>query len=157
LENKDETKGTLVPDNCSHKICVKCYTNIVLTSKNNLRCPQCRTPYLHKSEIVETEIDDYDEMPPLISLDDLFNINHDVTQTINVNSVNNSFNVTTQQTDRSIRIAHLWDIFSNRNNSPYTNYINDVINQLMEILSDINEPPDYHSIDDTIRSLRLLQ
>jgi hypothetical protein len=27
----------------------------------------------------------------------------------------------------------------------------------MEILSDINEPPDYHSIDDTIRSLRLLQ
>ena len=100
LEHKDETKGTLTPDNCSHKICVKCYTNIVLTNKNNIRCPQCRTPYVHKSEIIETEIDDYGEMPPLISLNELF-INRNLIQ---VDSINNSINDNNQQ------IIGLWDI-----------------------------------------------
>ena len=66
LEDKDGTVGTVIPENCCHKICLTCYTNLVISK--NVRCPQCRTTYVKSSEMIESTTDDYDVMPPLIPL-----------------------------------------------------------------------------------------
>ena len=66
LEDKDGTVGTVIPENCCHKICLTCYTNLVISK--NVRCPQCRTAFVKSSEMIESTTDDYDVMPPLIPL-----------------------------------------------------------------------------------------
>jgi hypothetical protein len=49
-----ESSGIVNPKNCKHKICLACYTNIVLHAQNSEPiCPECRTPFIKKSEIVE--------------------------------------------------------------------------------------------------------
>ena len=37
--------GLVQPSNCSHKICLECYTNIA-TKTTALLCPMCRIPYI---------------------------------------------------------------------------------------------------------------
>jgi len=68
-----DSSGLVIPKCCSHKICLGCYTNIVLRSGGaDSRCPQCRTVFLKKGTVVDdSHDDDYSDLPPLISLDDL--------------------------------------------------------------------------------------
>jgi len=66
--------GLVIPKCCSHKICLGCYTNIVLRSRaTDARCPQCRTVFLPKGTVVtDSHDDDYSDMPPLLSYDELY-------------------------------------------------------------------------------------
>jgi len=57
-----DTSGIVIPACCSHKICLACYTNIVLEHKDRAKCPECRTTY--KKDVA---IDEYADMPALIS------------------------------------------------------------------------------------------
>jgi hypothetical protein len=41
--------GVVTPSNCTHKICLECYTNIVLKTSSCI-CPMCRVPYVKKQE-----------------------------------------------------------------------------------------------------------
>lgn len=41
--------GVVTPSNCTHKICLECYTNIVLKTSACI-CPMCRVPYVKKQE-----------------------------------------------------------------------------------------------------------
>lgn len=63
-----ESSGIVIPKSCSHKICLDCYTKIVLNDKNTIRCPECRTFYL-KQPVVE----DFSTMPPLVSANEIEN------------------------------------------------------------------------------------
>ena len=55
--------GTAIPK-CGHKICLSCYSNILLRGGDKTLCPCCRTPYCKP---VINEVDDhYDELPQLV-------------------------------------------------------------------------------------------
>ena len=41
--------GVVNPSNCTHKICLECYTNIVLKTSACI-CPMCRVPYVKRQE-----------------------------------------------------------------------------------------------------------
>ena len=41
--------GVVTPSNCTHKICLECYTNIVLKTSSCI-CPMCRVPYVKKQQ-----------------------------------------------------------------------------------------------------------
>jgi len=47
-----EKTGIVIPKCCSHKICLGCYTNIVLTNKEKSKCPECRAIYMPKTELI---------------------------------------------------------------------------------------------------------
>jgi len=47
-----EKTGIVSPKCCSHKICVGCYTNIIIIKGENAQCPECRVVYVPKSEII---------------------------------------------------------------------------------------------------------
>ena len=55
----DGQSGIVTPTCCSHKICLTCYTNIVINNPSNPLCPQCRAEYIKKEELIQT--------PPLAS------------------------------------------------------------------------------------------
>ena len=59
-----DTSGLVIPASCSHKICLACYTTIVLEHKDRAKCPECRTTYKKGSAAAD---DEYADMPPLIS------------------------------------------------------------------------------------------
>jgi len=61
-----ETSGIVKPVCCSHKICLSCYTNIVILHKDKSKCPECRALYMANSSSVGIEDVDYSDMPPLI-------------------------------------------------------------------------------------------
>ena len=42
--------GLVSPSNCSHQICLECYTNIAIRAPSPI-CPMCRTEYLRNSPI----------------------------------------------------------------------------------------------------------
>jgi hypothetical protein len=90
------TSGLVNPKCCSHKICLSCYTNIVIISKHNAKCPECRALYVPKAEAVQSENDDseYDDMPPLISATDeriveMANYTTNYINNIVINRINN--------------------------------------------------------------------
>ncbi len=63
-----ESSGLVKPACCSHKICLSCYTNIVILHKDKSKCPECRALYMANSNSVgQEDVDDYSDMPPLIS------------------------------------------------------------------------------------------
>lgn len=63
-----ESSGLVKPACCSHKICLSCYTNIVILNKEKSKCPECRAIYMPSSDVVtQDDFDDYSDMPPLIS------------------------------------------------------------------------------------------
>jgi hypothetical protein len=47
--------GLVIPQSCQHKICLTCYTNIVIKSPQGPCCPQCRTKYVKKEDLVSHE------------------------------------------------------------------------------------------------------
>lgn len=50
----DGQSGIVTPTCCSHKICLTCYTNIVINNPSNPICPQCRAEYIKKEELIQT-------------------------------------------------------------------------------------------------------
>lgn len=62
------SSGIVSPACCRHKICLDCYTKITLLNKDKASCPECRTLYIKKAK---EEIDEYADMPPLISAQQL--------------------------------------------------------------------------------------
>jgi hypothetical protein len=62
------SSGIVSPACCRHKICLDCYTKITLLNKEKASCPECRTLYIKKAK---EEIDEYADMPPLISAQQL--------------------------------------------------------------------------------------
>jgi hypothetical protein len=48
----DEDKSVVNPEYCKHKICFKCYTNLILRHKNDAKCPECRTPFLKQEDLI---------------------------------------------------------------------------------------------------------
>lgn len=68
-----ETSGIVKPACCSHKICLSCYTNIVILHRDKSKCPECRAVYMSNSNTVgQQDFDDYSDMPPLIAMTDIF-------------------------------------------------------------------------------------
>jgi len=110
-----ETSGLVTPK-CTHKICLACYTTIVIGHKEKAKCPECRAVYMpeDKSKNITLELraentndynfntdDDDDNMPPLIGLnDDIINNNIEYiyynTNTNNINNNHNLINATSQ-------------------------------------------------------------
>lgn len=88
-----ETSGLVNPKCCSHKICLSCYTNIVIIHKQGAKCPECRTLYVPSSEAIKSDdnIGDYDDMPPLISSMDIMPMANYTASYIN-NLINNRIN-----------------------------------------------------------------
>jgi hypothetical protein len=63
--------GLVIPSCCSHKICLMCYSNMLLRNKSKACCPECRAKYLKSEDIIEDSLDDdYLDMPPLIPIND---------------------------------------------------------------------------------------
>jgi hypothetical protein len=52
--NKGES-GLVIPQSCQHKICLTCYTNIVIKNPTAPCCPQCRKNYVKKEDLVSQE------------------------------------------------------------------------------------------------------
>ena len=63
--NDGSDVGTVSPK-CGHKLCLSCYSNILLRGGDNTKCPCCRAPYL--KVLIEEEVDPYSGMPPLIEV-----------------------------------------------------------------------------------------
>lgn len=91
-----ETSGLVTPK-CAHKICLACYTTIVIGHKEKAKCPECRAVYMpeDKSKNISLELraentngynyipdntdEDYDNMPDLIEDNGIINnINHNI-------------------------------------------------------------------------------
>jgi hypothetical protein len=47
--------GLVIPQSCQHKICLTCYTNIVIKNPQGPCCPQCRKAYVKKEDLVSQE------------------------------------------------------------------------------------------------------
>ena len=63
----EESSGLVIPKNCTHKICLTCYSNLILIHKSNSTCPECRALYLNPSDLVESSTTDSDEdIPDLV-------------------------------------------------------------------------------------------
>jgi len=62
----------VVDPGCSHKICVTCYSTILMNETragrgHSVKCPCCRATYLTTAEVgIDLDEDNYDDMPPLI-------------------------------------------------------------------------------------------
>lgn len=74
-----EDSGLVSPACCSHKICLSCYTNIVIINKKESKCPECRALFVSEAKEQEQEQDQdqdemYSDMPPLISSEEALNI-----------------------------------------------------------------------------------
>jgi hypothetical protein len=78
------SSGLVTPTSCTHKICLECYTKIAIQHKDNATCPECRTLYMKKEN---SEPDEYADMPPLISAQDL--ISHYIYDHQAFNIINN--------------------------------------------------------------------
>jgi hypothetical protein len=42
----EEESGLVKPMQCSHKICMECFSRIIMEHKEESKCPECRTLYL---------------------------------------------------------------------------------------------------------------
>jgi hypothetical protein len=116
-----ETSGLVTPK-CAHKICLACYTTIVIGHKEKAKCPECRTVYMpeDKSKNITLELrtensnaynyipsnddDDDDNMPPLIGLnDDIVNNNIEyIYYNMNSNNTNNNHDLINTTSQRLI-------------------------------------------------------
>ena len=47
--------GLVIPQSCQHKICLTCYTNIVIKKPQGPCCPQCRNTYVKQEDLVSQE------------------------------------------------------------------------------------------------------
>jgi hypothetical protein len=65
----DGADSGIVEPLCKHKLCLSCYSNILLLGRENSRCPCCRKAYLKTATIVEDVNDPYYGLPPLVSDD----------------------------------------------------------------------------------------
>jgi hypothetical protein len=65
----DGTDSGFVEPLCKHKLCLSCYSNILLLGRENSRCPCCRKAYLKTATIVEDVNDPYYGLPPLVDED----------------------------------------------------------------------------------------
>lgn len=55
---------------CKHKICLACYSNMLMRETNRTKCPCCRKFYLNSTVAAaeqQQQEDDYSDMPPLMS------------------------------------------------------------------------------------------
>jgi hypothetical protein len=43
--------GLVKPASCKHKICMECFSRIIMEHKENSKCPECRTNYLKQTEL----------------------------------------------------------------------------------------------------------
>ena len=67
----------IVSPKCGHKICLDCYSTILIRTAAETTCPCCRTKYL-KTAIPAVQEDPYADMPPLMSqieMEDLISYN----------------------------------------------------------------------------------
>ncbi len=56
---------------CGHQVCLSCYSNILLRSNNESKCPCCRKPYFKPAiNPAVAEADPYYGLPPLISAEE---------------------------------------------------------------------------------------
>lgn len=68
------TTGLVTPV-CGHKVCLGCYSTMLLGGRGMLtKCPCCRQKYLVYNGEQEQEEDDYAGMPPLISQSEVHDI-----------------------------------------------------------------------------------
>ena len=63
----DKSSGLVIPKNCIHKICLVCYSNLLLQNSSSAKCPECRAMYLNKSDLIvdTSNINVYDDLPDL--------------------------------------------------------------------------------------------
>jgi hypothetical protein len=64
----DGADSGLVSPNCGHKICLECYSTILIRGAAQTKCPCCRANYL---KTAPQEEDPYADLPPLISQIDI--------------------------------------------------------------------------------------
>ena len=50
-----EMSGLVIPKSCKHRICLGCYTKIVIMHTKKAQCPECRKPYLPFTDDSEEE------------------------------------------------------------------------------------------------------
>lgn len=67
----DGSDSGLVSPNCGHKICLECYSTILIRTAAQASCPCCRTNYLKTAPLPVQQEDPYADMPPLISQIDM--------------------------------------------------------------------------------------
>jgi hypothetical protein len=67
----DGSDSGLVSPNCGHKICLECYSTILIRTAAQASCPCCRTNYLKTAPQPVQEEDPYADMPPLMSQIDM--------------------------------------------------------------------------------------
>jgi hypothetical protein len=53
-ENEGES-GLVKPALCKHKICMECFSKIVMEHKENAKCPECRMTYLKQDENIKQD------------------------------------------------------------------------------------------------------
>lgn len=61
----DGAASGIVEPACKHKICLACYSNILMRESHRTKCPCCRKLYL--APAVAEAVDDYSDMPPLMN------------------------------------------------------------------------------------------
>ena len=84
-----EESGLVTPKCCSHKICLACYTEIVILHKKNAKCPECRTFYSQNKVAPVEQDDEYATMPPLINWNEIHWFNEiNINNLININISN---------------------------------------------------------------------
>lgn len=67
----DGAECGVVEPACKHKICLACYSNMLMRETNRTKCPCCRKFYLNSAVAEQQQQeDDYSDMPPLISAND---------------------------------------------------------------------------------------
>jgi hypothetical protein len=56
---------------CGHQVCLSCYSNILLRTTDDAKCPCCRKPYFKPAvNPAIAEMDPYYGLPPLISAEE---------------------------------------------------------------------------------------
>jgi len=60
----------IVSPACGHKLCLSCYSTILIREPKKAKCPCCRKQYLG-AEAPPVSEDDYSDMPPLVSALDI--------------------------------------------------------------------------------------
>lgn len=79
----DDEKGIVIPKRCTHKICLDCYSTILIKHKTRAKCPLCRTEYLDQEDYKDDEefaenanqLENNDNYIIQSSMDYLLNIN----------------------------------------------------------------------------------
>lgn len=68
--------GTASPA-CGHKLCLSCYSNILMRGQQDTKCPCCRKPYFKAAINADVEeADPYYGLPPLIPGETLSAVEH---------------------------------------------------------------------------------